>query len=129
MVVQKAIGNITSPEYPSYYEPLTNCTWRLDVIRGNATLKLRTFDFRSSIFSSGGCDQDRFEVSFVFTTKHPELSCYTDIPSATCGVPVVWIITWRFSIFILIPQIFMTATLMSTTTRFSRPLECFCCVK
>ena len=72
MVVQKAIGNITSPDYPSYYEPLTNCTWQLDVIRGNATLKLRTFDFRSSIFSSGGCDQDRFEVSFVFITMHAE---------------------------------------------------------
>ena len=54
-------GTVTSPEYPSYYDPHSNCSWLIDVVSGNATLRFDQFSFQSDI----GCNKDRFEVNML----------------------------------------------------------------
>ena len=54
-------GTVTSPEYPSYYDPHSNCSWLIDVVSGNATLRFNHFSFQSDI----GCNKDRFEVNML----------------------------------------------------------------
>lgn len=53
-------GVVTSPDYPSYYDPHSNCSWLIDVGSGNATIKFNSFMFQHDEL----CEQDKFEVRY-----------------------------------------------------------------
>ena len=51
-------GYITSPNYPSAYDPYTNCSWSLDVMNNTAVIKLFSFYLNPSI----NCSLDYIQV-------------------------------------------------------------------
>ncbi|KAI4901401.1 hypothetical protein NFI96_025513 [Prochilodus magdalenae] len=76
-VLTSPSGNISSPRYPSFYPPLVDCTWTINVPKGmNIRVTFSMFRLKEPEVNSRVCNKDYVEVLGTKTPTGPPQSRY-----------------------------------------------------